>query len=207
MVSPTNEAVPQTDKAIFDLYHAVGETGCEIVLQDHPSSTGVHMSLDLIANIANNVLAVKTIKLESPPTPARISQLRGKLREDVTILCGLGGLYGAMELQAGANGFMTGFAFPEILLAMVKAHNAGDVEKRDRIYRRFLPLIVCEQQPGVALRKRLYQLRGMFASGHVRHPSAQLSKDLENTLLTVLASDKGWERVDLKKPLRDCDID
>lgn len=32
-----------------------------------------------------------------------------------TILTGLGALYGGYELAAGADGFMTGFAFPEVL--------------------------------------------------------------------------------------------
>ena len=51
-----------------------------------------------------------------------------------TILVGLGALYGGFDLEAGADGFMTGFAFPEVLKAMVDANNAGNAELRDAIY-------------------------------------------------------------------------
>ena len=33
-------------------------------------------------------------------------------REDVSLLVGLGALYGAFDADAGMDGFMTGFAFP-----------------------------------------------------------------------------------------------
>lgn len=46
---------------------------------------------------------------------------------------------------------------------------------RHRLPGRYLPLIVFEQQPGIATRKHIYKLRGIFDSGHVRHPGAQLS--------------------------------
>ena len=46
------------------------------------------------------------------------------------ILHGLGALYGLFDLERGGNGFMTGFAFPEILIKMrnrflpiVRLHN------------------------------------------------------------------------------------
>ena len=87
------------------------------------------------------------------------------------ILTGLGGLYGGFELQAGADGFMTGFAFPEVLQAMV----AGSEDEAWRTYARHLPLIVFENQPGVAIRKELFRRRGFIAHNVVRAPGAGLS--------------------------------
>ena len=117
------------------------------------------------------------MKSEALPSPAKIAQLRklwegqGAACGECTILSGLGALYGGFELDAGIDGFMTGFAFPEILQAMVNGRGTN----ADAIYQRFLPLIVFEQQPGVAVRKDLYRLRGLIASGHVRHPGGNIS--------------------------------
>ncbi len=90
------------------------------------------------------------------------------------ILAGLGALYGLFDLQAGSAGFNTGFAFPEVLMAMVKAARAGNWARAQEIYTRFLPLIVFEQQPGVAIRKEILRLRGALKTSKVRHPGAAL---------------------------------
>ena len=87
------------------------------------------------------------------------------------ILTGLGALYGGFELAAGADGFMTGFAFPEILKAMVTA-SADDAW---RIYAEYLPLVVFENQPGVAIRKEIFRRRGLIAHSVVRAPGASIS--------------------------------
>jgi 4-hydroxy-tetrahydrodipicolinate synthase len=62
-------------------------------------------------------------------------------------LSGAGALYGAFDIEAGGDGFMTGFAFPEALKAIVDAKNAGDEELVWKIYKHWLPLMVFEQQP------------------------------------------------------------
>lgn len=69
---------------------------------------------------------------------------------------------------------MTGFAFPEALLAMVK-HYPKDPELAALIFQRFLPLIVYEQTPGVAVRKEIYRLRGILDDPLVRHPGGGIS--------------------------------
>src|SRR5262249_44116171 len=79
---------------------------------------------------------------------------------------------------------MTGFAFPEILLAMLRARE--DPARAFCIYRQYLPLIVYEQQPGVAIRKRVYQLRGLIRSSRVRHPGADCDPDVEEQVADVL---------------------
>jgi len=118
------------------------------------------------------------------------------------VLTGLGALYGVFELEAGGNGFMTGFAFPEVLKAIVNAHESGDKELAMSIYQRFLPLMVFEQQPGVAVRKELYKLRGLVNSGHVRHPAAQVSPWAASMLAKTIAGT--MPHVDIAAPLPPC---
>ncbi len=103
-------------------------------------------------------------------------------------------------MEQGTEGFMTGFAFPEILKAMNAAAQAGDFEKAHAIYHKYLPLIVFEQQPGVAVRKELYRLRGLISSGHVRHPAApSVAPALAAALKAQL--DRSLPGVDVTKPL------
>ena len=95
---------------------------------------------------------------------------------------------------------MTGFAFPEILKAMNAAAQAGDFARAHELYHKFLPLLVFEQQPGVAVRKELYRLRGLIASGHVRHPAAPT---VAPALATALKAqiERSLPGVDITKPL------
>src|SRR3989304_10376038 len=83
------------------------------------------------------------------PTPAKIHALvQGMTGRKGPVLTGLGALYGIFDLERGSSGFMTGFAFPEVLVAMVREARRGRMDAAWDLYRRFLPLIVFEQQPG-----------------------------------------------------------
>jgi 4-hydroxy-tetrahydrodipicolinate synthase len=57
----------------------------------------------------------------------------------------------------------------------VAAWQRGDKALARRIWTHFLPLIVFEQQPGVAVRKELLRRRGLLATGTVRHPGGALA--------------------------------
>ncbi|MGQ0580084.1 MAG: dihydrodipicolinate synthase family protein [Betaproteobacteria bacterium] len=175
MVTPHAEAVPN-DERIFEYFRSVAEgIRIPIIAQDHPASTQVHMSAALLLRIIGEVPQVASIKEEAVPTAPKIRALAtGMTGRKVPILSGLGALYGLFDLQAGSAGFNTGFAFPEVLMAMVKAARAGNWTKVREIYTRFLPLIAFEQQPGVAIRKEILRLRGAITSSRVRHPGADL---------------------------------
>jgi 4-hydroxy-tetrahydrodipicolinate synthase len=200
MVTPSKEPVPNEER-IFDYFRKVAEgITIPIVLQDHPGSTEVHMSLPLILRIVNEIPAIGCIKQEAPPTPTKIASLLAGMKDRrVPILTGLGALYGLFDLQCGSSGFMTGFAFPEVLIAMAKAARGGRMHEAWGIYERFLPLIVFEQQPGIAIRKEIYRLRGLIRSHRVRHPGAQLVASAGEQLRAVM--DRLLPGVDITKPL------
>ena len=182
MLTPHNEPVP-SERRIFDHIKMIAEaTSLPIVLQDHPGSTGVHLSVDLVLEMVAENPSIVCIKQEAVPSPPRIAALKKDLGRDVPILTGLGALYGGFELQAGADGFMTGFAFPELLQAMV----AGSDDEAWRLYARYLPLIVFENQPGVAIRKELFRRRGFIAHDVVRAPGAGISPAASGQLDTLL---------------------
>jgi 4-hydroxy-tetrahydrodipicolinate synthase len=189
MVTPHAEAVPNDDR-VFDYYKAIADgIGIPIVAQDHPASTQVHMGVPLLLRLVREIPRVASIKQEAVPTAPKIRALAAGMKERrIPILTGLGALYGVFDLEAGSSGFNTGFAFPEALMAMVKVAQAGDWKKAREIYARFLPLIVFEQQPGVAVRKEILRLRGAISSSTVRRPGAALNPMTADQLRTLLDS-------------------
>jgi len=200
MVAPSQEPVPNENR-IFEFYRRVAAgIAIPMVVQDHPASTGVHMTVPLLLRLVAEIQNVACIKEEAPPTPVKIAALReGMENRSVPILTGLGALYGIFDLERGSSGFNTGFAFPEVLIAMVKAAKGGDFERAREIYGRFLPLIVFEQQPGIAVRKEILRLRGLIESARVRHPGAELNAGAAAQLRTLL--DRLLPGADLTRPL------
>jgi len=200
MVTPHAEAVPN-DERIVEYYKTIaGGLKIPIVLQDHPASTQVHMTASLLLRLVRDVPRIASIKEEAVPTAPKIRALTSAMKErKVPVLTGLGALYGLFDLEAGSSGFNTGFAFPEALTAMVKCARAADWKKVREIYTRFLPLIVFEQQPGVAVRKEILRLRGAIGSGAVRHPGASLQPGTSAQLHKLL--DELFPKQDISLPV------
>jgi len=189
MVTPAKEPVPN-DERIIELFRRIADkVAIPIVLQDHPISTEVHMSVDLIIKVLRRVPTVASVKAEAVPTAAKIRQLRdGFTDRPLSIITGLGALYAPFELAAGSDGFNTGFAFPEVLQAMVIAARDGDWGRVHDMYARFAARIVFEQQPGLAIRKEILRRRGLIKSPRVRHPGSR-------GLWTLRRSHRGgWRR-------------
>jgi 4-hydroxy-tetrahydrodipicolinate synthase len=160
----------------------------------------VHMSAALILRIVESVPSLACIKEEAVPTAPKIRLLLdGMKSRRIPILSGLGALYAPFDLRAGCSGFNTGFAFPEVLHALVAAAAAGDWTRVHRIYAKFAALIVFEQQPGVAIRKELLRRRGLLASARVRHPGATVSASAASELEALLNST--LPGVDITQPL------
>ena len=200
MVTPHAEAVPNDDR-IVEYYKTIAAgVNIPIVAQDHPASTQVHMTAALLLRIIREVPQVASIKEEAVPTAPKIRALAAGMKDrKVPVLTGLGALYGLFDLEAGSSGFNTGFAFPEALTAMVRAARAADWNKAREIYTRFLPLIVFEQQPGVAVRKEILKLRGAIGSSKVRHPGASLQPATADQLHKLL--DTLFPGQDLSRPV------
>jgi 4-hydroxy-tetrahydrodipicolinate synthase len=72
---------------------------------------------------------------------------------------------------------MTGFAYPEMMVDVCKAHASGNIEKAHDIFDAYLPLARYEQQSniGLAVRKHLMAQRGVIASATLRRPGPKLS--------------------------------
>jgi 4-hydroxy-tetrahydrodipicolinate synthase len=181
MVAPPGNL--RTDDQILEYFHQVAETlgpDTPIVLQDFPLAVGVMISAGVIDRIVRTTPNVVMLKHEDWPGLAKLSTLRRQEsdgRRRISILCGNSGLFLPEEMQRGADGAMTGFAFPEMMIDIVRACRRGDMDRARDIFDAYLPLIRYEQQPGAGLAVRKYVLakRSIIASAAQRRPGAPLA--------------------------------
>ena len=171
----------RTDDQIVTYYTQVAELIGDVpfVLQDFPLATGVQIAPPVIARIVNDLPTCVCLKHEDWPGLEKITHLRkdGVLNRRISILCGNGGLFLPEEMGRGADGAMTGFAYPEMMASVVAHHAKGDMNRGQDIFDAYLPLARFEQQPGMGLAIRKYTLakRGVIAHDALRKPGAALS--------------------------------
>jgi 4-hydroxy-tetrahydrodipicolinate synthase len=189
MVAPPVGARGQD--VIVDHYSRVGEaTALPIVIYDEPLSSGIVMPPGTLARIVEAVPTASVIKLEDPPTPVKLTQIRKLLGGRAQIFGGLGGAFFLEELTRGADGTMTGFAFSEILVAIYRQSTEGNAARARAIFERYLSLIRYEAQPGIglALRKELLRRRGAIRTSVLRPPAQPLDPETLAELDATLAA-------------------
>lgn len=187
MVSPV--AGPAREDRIEAYFHSVCDAiGPEtpLVFQDFPLATGLPVSAKLIRRLSNARPQIVMLKHEDWPGLTKITALRDMEQDPanarLSILVGNGGLYLPQELQRGADGAMTGFAYPEALVQTVALHLKGEVDAAEDLFDRYLPILRHEQQPGfgLAVRKYILMKRGAIACAATRAPGPRLSRrDME----------------------------
>ena len=151
------------------------------VIQDYPLTLSVIMTPNVIRRIITDNPSCVMLKHEDWPGLEKISALRrfekeGTLRR-VPILTGNGGLFLDFEMERGVDGAMTGYAFPEMLIDVVRLSREGRREEAHDLFDAHLPLVRYEQQQGVGLATRKYVMmkRGILSSDAQRKPRAGLS--------------------------------
>jgi 4-hydroxy-tetrahydrodipicolinate synthase len=174
----------RTDDQIIGYYRqAIEAIGADIpfVIQDYPLTLSVQMAPKVIRQIVQENPSCVMLKHEDWPGLEKISTLRafqaeGSLRP-ISILTGNGGLFLDFEMERGADGAMTGYAFPDMLVELVKLQKAGKRDEAHDLFDAHLPLLRYEQQQGVGLAVRKYVMmkRGFLASDAQRKPGSALS--------------------------------
>ncbi|MET3353350.1 UNVERIFIED_ORG: 4-hydroxy-tetrahydrodipicolinate synthase [Xanthobacter viscosus] len=174
----------RTDDQIIGYYRqAVEAIGTDIpfVVQDYPLTLTVQMTPKVIRQIVQDHPSCVMLKHEDWPGLEKISTLRGFETDGsmrpISILTGNGGLFLDFEMERGADGAMTGYAFPEMLADVVRLSKTGRRDEAHDLFDAHLPLLRYEQQQGVGLAVRKYVLmrRGFIASDAQRKPGLGLS--------------------------------
>ncbi|MEZ5757647.1 MAG: dihydrodipicolinate synthase family protein [Emcibacteraceae bacterium] len=184
MVAPF--AAHKTDEAIFNYFAAVDKAlGSKIPLiyQDYPLATNANISVPCLLRIIREIPQMVMLKHEEWPGLSKLSALRKKSADDdlrrISVLCGNGGLFLPQELARGADGAMTGFAFPEMLVEVCNKFADGDSDGAENLYDIYLPLLRYEQQLGIglAIRKEILKRRGAIKCAMARAPGPTLTAE------------------------------
>lgn len=185
----------KTDDQIYGYYTQATEAlrSTPIVLQDYPQTTQVTMAPSLVNRLFRDLPTLKILKHEETPGLKKISLVRADEaagnRRRVSILVGNGAMHLPLEMHRGADGANTGFAFPEMLVEVVRLFQQGEAERAEDLYDAYLPLVRYENQPGLglAIRKEVLRRRGLIASAKVRSPGPNLDKHDHAELDRMLA--------------------
>lgn len=176
MVAPPGNL--RTDDQILGYYRTAAKMLGDVpwVLQDFPLATGVQISSSVILKIVEDCSTCVMLKHEDWPGLDKISTLRDAGGRRISILCGNGGMFLPEEMGRGADGAMTGFAYPEMMAQVVRLFEAGDLDRMQDVFDAYLPLVRYECQPGLGLAIRKYTLakRGAIAHATVRAPGGAL---------------------------------
>lgn len=160
---------------------ALGDT--PICFQDYPQTTGVQVSVETILGLTVDHPQIVMLKHEDWPGLTKLTRVRAQTGVGdvprLSILTGNSALFLPQEMQRGADGAMTGFAYPEMLVQVVARHKAGDVDGAEDLFDAYLPLVRYEQQLGLglAIRKEVLRRRGVIGSAKVRAPGPALSAE------------------------------
>lgn len=195
MIAPPNTL--RTDDQIAGYFRNAAEAiGPDVpfVLQDYPLTFSVVMTPAVIRRIVMENPSCVMLKHEDWPGLEKITTLRGYERDGsmrrVAILVGNGGLFLDFEAERGVDGANTGYAFPEMLVDVVRLTRDGRRDEAHDLFDAHLPYLRYEQQQGplgLAVRKYVFMRRGIFASDTQRKPSHSLSAQAQEEVEYLLA--------------------
>ena len=176
----------KTDEQILGYFDKVMDKlddATPVCLQDYPPTTTVYFSNTVINKLITDHPRIKMFKHEDCPGHRKLTALRNAPESQgvrrVSILTGNGGLYVPQELQRGADGIMTGFAFIGALVRVYELFVEGKTEEAEDLFDLYLPVIRHEQQFGfgLALRKETLRRLGALSCPLARAPGPAMDGD------------------------------
>ena len=186
----------RTDDQVYGYWAGVLERlgpDTPVCYQDYPQTTTVVTAVPVLNRLIDAFPNLVMLKHEESPGLAKIAALRDtaarEQRRRISILVGNGGIHLPQELRRGADGAMTGFAYPEMLVEVCARFFAGAAEEAEDLYDAYLPILRHEQQLGfgLAIRKEILRRRGAIRSAKVRHPGPALTAADHGELDSLMA--------------------
>ena len=130
----------RTEEQVYSYFAKVFEKlepEIPVCLQDYPPANNVYMSVATVNRLIDEFPQLVMFKHEDLPGLRKFSQLRRGSEQGhrrVSILTANGGLYVPQEMRRGADGVMTGFAFPGMLVEMYERFSQGNVDAAEDLY-------------------------------------------------------------------------
>lgn len=187
MVLPPYYLRPDGD-GLRRFFQAVSDAvSIPIMVQDAPMLSQVPMPPALLARMAKEIEHVRYAKVEAPPTAPKVTKTLEAAGDALIAFGGLNGQFLIEEVQRGARGTMPASDMTELYVAMWDALEAGDEAEAWAVFRRAIPLMRFELQPGLGVSAIKHNLveRGVIASATVREPTKTLDADGLRELATL----------------------
>lgn len=167
-------------------YRELGET-LPVMLQNAPRPMGVGLAPGAVLAVAAAAPGVAYVKEETMPCGQRISALLAGAPGTVHgVFGGAGGRYILDELARGSVGTMPAAELPELHVALVAAHRAGDVGGARTFYERMLPVLLMQAVFRWDLTKAVLLRRGLIGCAHVRADGPRLDRQDQAELGAML---------------------
>lgn len=184
MIAPLTGLKTETQIASYfaEVIAALGPD-IPVCYQDYPQSSQADISAGGFVRLVDAHPSIVMFKHEDCPGLKKLTAIRkacdGSAHRRVSIFVGNGGLYVPQELWRGADGIMTGFAFPDVLVEVFDLSARGEADAAEDLFDTYLPVLRHEQQPGFGLpvRKEILRRRGAIRSAAVRAPGGKLDAD------------------------------
>ena len=132
-----------------------------VCYQDFPFLTKSEISVPLFNRLVNDFKTLVMLKHEEWPGLNKLTQVRQSAETDgvrrVSILCGNGGLFLPEEMGRGADGAMTGFAYPEMMVQVVDLCSRGELTRAQTLPERAQNTISDSLARTDEIRRRLNQ--------------------------------------------------
>lgn len=187
VVLPPYYLRPGADGLLF-YYNAISDAiHIPIMIQDAPLMTQVGMPPAFLARMSEEIEHVQYVKVESPPTAPKISEVIRSSEGRLITFGGLNGLFMVEETQRGSRGLIPGSDMTAFYVKIWQMLEKGDSDQAWEIFGKILPLIRFELQPGLgvsAMKSNLFS-RGIIRSTRVRHPTATLDADSLRELVVL----------------------
>ncbi|MEV6716279.1 dihydrodipicolinate synthase family protein [Lentzea sp. NPDC051208] len=187
MVLPPYLVKPAPDQVV-DFYAEVTEHAqLPVMVQDAPGPTGVAVSVAAITELSH-VDGVTSVKVEAPPTPAKVAEVRARTDASFAVLGGQNAQALIEEYDNGAVGTMPACEFADVLRVVLDDYSAGRRAVARAGFARLLPLIHLGIRPGQAwaVHKEVLRRRGVIASAAVRSPARELDAVTGKALTEIL---------------------
>src|SRR5713226_598014 len=166
-----------SQEGLFRHFKAIaGATSLPVMLYNIPGRCAVDIAADTVVRLAETCRNIVSIK-EASGSVERVSELRGRLPDEFTILSGDDSLT-LPFMAVGAVGVVSVASnlFPTEVCSLVRAYESGDVKSAAKLHRRLFPLfkdLFIEPSPVPV--KTALGWRGAISS-EVRLPLCEMSE-------------------------------
>jgi 4-hydroxy-tetrahydrodipicolinate synthase len=159
-----------------------------VCYQDFPQASDVPLTVAAWRRIVADCPSVVMLKHEDVPGLGKLSAIRQAEADGlrrVTILVGNNGIALPQELDRGADGAMTGFAYPDVLAEVCRLHGLGERDAAEDLFDGYLPLNRHELRGGISVRKEILRRRAAITTATSRFPARPLT-DIDHAELDRL---------------------